>query len=101
MELPTIPDEANIAIAKGIENGDHIVDLMLLNFSQRNVNILEQQGNIQNIEELVHMHPEDLLGLTNFGQKALEQLFESLARYHELDEIRTIKPIEGSKKKNI
>ena len=101
MELALIPDVATQAIARGIEQGDYIVDLMLLDFSQRNVNILEQQGNIQTIEQLCHAKKEDLLELKNFGYKALEQLFEALARYHELDELRTIKPLEGSSKNKI
>ena len=101
MDLPRIPDEALEAIAVGIENGDHIVDLMLLKFSQRNVNILEEQGNIHTIKQLMNNRTYQLLELKNFGKKALVQLQNALARYHELESKRTIKPLEGSKKKSI
>jgi DNA-directed RNA polymerase alpha subunit len=101
MNLPIISEEAWNAISKGIENEDHIVDLELLGFSQRNINILEAQGDIHTVEDVLCTNPDQLLELKNFGKKALIQLFTALGRYDELDDLRTIKPIEGSKKKRV
>ncbi|MHA1948260.1 MAG: DNA-directed RNA polymerase subunit alpha C-terminal domain-containing protein [Candidatus Thorarchaeota archaeon] len=101
MNLPEVSKEAWKAISRGIDDEDHIVDLELLGFSQRNINILETQGDIHTIEDVLCTYPKQLLELKNFGKKALTQLFTALGRYHELDELRTIKPIEGSKKKRV
>jgi len=93
LKLPEISLVAEAAIMKGIKEGDNIVDMELLGLSQRNINLLEREGNITTLKQLMNILPERLLNFDNFGDKALVQVFKCLAHYHELDDLREIKDL--------
>jgi DNA-directed RNA polymerase subunit alpha len=45
----------------------------------RTTNCLEERG-IFTVRDLLRTSPEDLLGITNFGEKTLEEVYQSLAK---------------------
>jgi DNA-directed RNA polymerase subunit alpha len=48
-----------------------------IGLSVRTTNCLEEKG-IFTVEDLLHCTPEDLLSISNFGQKTLEEVYKSL-----------------------
>ncbi len=45
----------------------------------RTTNCLEERG-IFNVRDLLNASPEDLLSITNFGEKTLEEVYHALAK---------------------
>ncbi|MBL8892772.1 MAG: hypothetical protein JNL67_22540 [Planctomycetaceae bacterium] len=45
----------------------------------RTTNCLEERG-IFTVRDLLRTSPEDLLGITNFGEKTLEEVYQALAK---------------------
>ena len=45
----------------------------------RTTNCLEERG-IFTVRDLLRTSPEDLLGITNFGEKTLEEVYHALAK---------------------
>ena len=45
----------------------------------RTTNCLEERG-IFNVRDLLNAAPEDLLSITNFGEKTLEEVYQALAK---------------------
>ena len=45
----------------------------------RTTNCLEEKG-IFTVEDLLHSTPEDLLSISNFGEKTLEEVYKALER---------------------
>lgn len=87
--LPHISKEAKEAIAKGIQRGDSVADLELLGFSQRLANLLEvSRYRITTVEQLMKRKQHEFSDLFLFGPLAMVQLFESLARYGDLEELQ-------------
>lgn len=86
--LPIIPPVALQAIRKGVVDGNPISDLEFIGLSIRVIQQLNKNGIIA-MEDLMQWTPEMLLfEIDSFGEKSLIQLFEVLARYHELDQIK-------------
>jgi DNA-directed RNA polymerase subunit alpha len=48
-----------------------------IGLSVRTTNCLEEKG-IFTVEDLLHCTPEDLLSISNFGQKTLEEVYKAL-----------------------
>lgn len=48
-----------------------------MGLSVRTTNCLEEKG-IFTVEDLLHCTPEDLLSISNFGQKTLEEVYKAL-----------------------
>jgi len=48
-----------------------------MGLSVRTTNCLEEKG-IFTVEDLLHCTREDLLGISNFGEKTLEEVFKAL-----------------------
>ncbi|MDR1493304.1 MAG: hypothetical protein LBT05_11365 [Planctomycetaceae bacterium] len=48
-----------------------------IGLSVRTTNCLEEQG-IFTVENLLHCAPNDLLSISNFGEKTLEEVYQSL-----------------------
>jgi DNA-directed RNA polymerase subunit alpha len=48
-----------------------------IGLSVRTTNCLEEKG-IFTVEDLLHCTREDLLGISNFGEKTLEEVFKAL-----------------------
>jgi DNA-directed RNA polymerase subunit alpha len=48
-----------------------------IGLSVRTTNCLEDRG-IFTVNDLLHCTPEDLLGISNFGEKTLEEVFKAL-----------------------
>ena len=48
-----------------------------IGLSVRTTNCLEERG-IFTVEDLLRSKPEDLLGISNFGEKTLEEVYKSL-----------------------
>ncbi|MDR1383171.1 MAG: hypothetical protein LBJ67_04885 [Planctomycetaceae bacterium] len=48
-----------------------------IGLSVRTTNCLEEQG-IFTVENLLHCSPDDLLSISNFGEKTLEEVYQSL-----------------------
>lgn len=45
----------------------------------RTTNCLEEKG-IYTVEDLLHATPEDLLSISNFGEKTLEEVYKALEK---------------------
>jgi DNA-directed RNA polymerase subunit alpha len=45
----------------------------------RTTNCLEERG-IFTVRDLLRTSPEDLLGITNFGEKTLEEVYQALSK---------------------
>jgi len=81
-----IPPEARAAIARGIRRGDAVANLEYLGLSPRYMNLLENSRfNIITLQQLMAHNRDELLDIPGFGESALQQLFECLARYDELE----------------
>lgn len=50
-----------------------------IGLSVRTTNCLEERG-IFTVHDLLHCTPSDLLGISNFGEKTLEEVYSSLER---------------------
>ena len=50
-----------------------------IGLSVRTTNCLEEQG-IFTVENLLHCSREELLGISNFGEKTLEEVYQSLEK---------------------
>jgi DNA-directed RNA polymerase subunit alpha len=48
-----------------------------IGLSVRTTNCLEERG-IFTVNDLLHCSPEDLLAITNFGEKTLEEVYKAL-----------------------
>lgn len=48
-----------------------------IGLSVRTTNCLEERG-IFTVQDLVHCKPEDLLAISNFGEKTLEEVYKAL-----------------------
>ena len=48
-----------------------------IGLSVRTTNCLEERG-IFTVNDLLHCQPEDLLAISNFGEKTLEEVYKSL-----------------------
>jgi DNA-directed RNA polymerase subunit alpha len=48
-----------------------------IGLSVRTTNCLEERG-IFTVEDLLHCTPDDLLSIANFGEKTLEEVYQSL-----------------------
>lgn len=91
--LPKISKEAAEALVIGVKRGDHLVNLELLGLNQRTINLLEDKG-IFTLKKILNTTSDTLLGLSNFGDKALYCVFLALSRYHLLDEKeKEVKPM--------
>lgn len=82
--LPEISSCALLAIKKGVEEKHSISNLENLGISQRLINLLEQ-NEICDLEKLMSLKKEDLLSISNFGEKQLYILFNALSKYNELE----------------
>jgi hypothetical protein len=83
-----IPRLAREAILRGIRRGDAVAQLEYLGFSPRYMNLLENSRlNIISLAQLIGHSREDLLEIPGFGESALHQLMDCLARYHELEAV--------------
>lgn len=80
MKLPVIPEEARLAIAKGIEDEHAITMLEPLGASTRMLNLLEG-GGFLTMQELMSADREKILAIKNFGDKQFVYLFECLSKY--------------------
>jgi DNA-directed RNA polymerase subunit alpha len=49
-----------------------------IGLSVRTTNCLEERG-IFTVNDLLHCTPTDLLGISNFGEKTLEEVYDALA----------------------
>ena len=84
-----IPQEARIAISRGILRGDAVAEMEMLGLSLRTINILEDSRfQIMRLEELVSLKQDQLLEIPNFGEHGLRELLACLSRYHLLDRFK-------------
>lgn len=84
--------EAKDAIARAVQQESPISDLEALGLNSRSISQLNDAG-IITMGELMSKSPEQLLLLVrsgkkkySFGEGSLKQLFNALARYHELEQ---------------
>ncbi len=83
-----IPSRAREAILRGIRRGDAVAQLEYLGFSPRYMNLLENSRlNIITLAQLMGRGRDELLEIPGFGESALHQLMDCLARYHELETV--------------
>lgn len=83
-----ISTAARLAIAKGIERGDCVIEMEAIGLPQRTVNALEESKfKIVRLEELVKCQIFQLREIKNVGEKAVDQIIDCLARYDELENI--------------
>ena len=84
-KTPTISAAAHQAILQGVQRGDSIAGLELLGLTQRTISMLEESSfQIILLKDLVSLRPDDLLQISNVGEKTLQQIFDCLSRYDEL-----------------
>jgi DNA-directed RNA polymerase alpha subunit len=85
-DAPDIPQKARVAIAEAVVRGDALANLELLGLPVRTINMLEySRYQITKLEDLLNCRREDLLEIPNFGRGSLQQIFECLARYDQLE----------------
>ena len=83
-----IPEKTLLAIRKGIKRGDAVVEMELMGLPQRVINALEDSDfQIIYLEKLVNHTLEQLLTISNIGEKAIKQLIEILSNYDKLDKM--------------
>lgn len=85
MKLPEIGQKARIALAEAAERRDPISTLEELGISQRMINLFND-NKIHNIKDLMNRKQEELLSLSNFGERQLHRLFSALSNYHLLED---------------
>lgn len=54
-----------------------VMSMAEIGLSVRTTNCLEERG-IFNVEDLLNCQPEDLLSISNFGEKTLEEVYRAL-----------------------
>ena len=75
-----------MAISKAVIRGDALANLELLGLSVRTINMLEHSCyQITTLEDLLNCRREDLMEIPNFGRGSLQQVFDCLARYDQLE----------------
>lgn len=79
--LPSIVGEAELAIKIAVEEKHPISNLEQLGVGQRLINLLHS-NQIFDMEDLMFKTKQDLMKITNFGERQLYVLFESLSKYH-------------------
>jgi DNA-directed RNA polymerase alpha subunit len=85
MNLPSIPEEAMVAISSAVRDRHPISNLEELGIGQRMINLLQTNG-IHDMNDLMHKNKDELLKMQNFGQKQLQLLFDALSKYHSLSD---------------
>lgn len=89
MKVPTIPAPARRALAEGVRRGDAISLMEFLGLSTRVIDRLEKSPfQITTLGQLLALRKDELLSIDAFGETAMEQVFDCLARYHHLDDSR-------------
>jgi len=69
--LPQVDTQANdLAARLGMSTAE-------IGLSVRTTNCLEEKG-IFTVNDLLHSTPEDLLSISNFGEKTLEEVYKAL-----------------------
>lgn len=92
MNLSHLPIIAKDAIRKGILAKDAVVRMELIGLKLKTVNDLEKsEYNIVFLHELLERDDKELLGIVNISKISLKQIYDTLARYHELDKIENDK----------
>jgi len=86
LKLPEIPFLARRALAIAVEENHPVSNLEELGVTQRMLNLFESHG-LSKLSDILYKETKDLLELPNFGEKQLILLFESLAKYHLLEEM--------------
>lgn len=76
-----ISPEALNALNKAVDEGHSITNLEQLGLNQRLINLLESNG-IGEIKDLLYKTKEDLLKISNFGEKNLNKIYEAISQYH-------------------
>lgn len=76
-----ISDLALKALNTAVDEGHSITNLEQLGLNQRLINLLESNG-IDEIKDLLYKTKEELLKISNFGEKNLNKIFEALSKYH-------------------
>ena len=80
-KLPEISNEANEAIIIAVKNRHPVSNLEQLGVSQRLINLL-QMNNINDMHDLLFRSKDQLLAMSNFGDRQLQIIFEALSKYH-------------------
>ena len=79
--LATIPNEALNSLRESAADRHPVSNLEQLGVSQRLINLLQMNG-IHEMQDLLLKSKEELLALSNFGERQLQILFEALSKYH-------------------
>jgi DNA-directed RNA polymerase alpha subunit len=79
--LATIPNEALKSLRESAADRHPVSNLEQLGVSQRLINLLQMNG-INEMQDLLLKSKEELLALSNFGERQLQILFEALSKYH-------------------
>jgi DNA-directed RNA polymerase alpha subunit len=69
------------ALNVAVDEGHSVSNLEQLGLNQRLINLLES-NKITKIEHLLYKTKEELLAISNFGEKNLKIIFEALSKYH-------------------
>lgn len=79
--MKQISNEALKALNTAVDEGHSISCLEQLGLTQRLINLLEMNG-ITEIKDLLYKTKQDLLKISNFGEKNLNLIFDALSKYH-------------------
>jgi DNA-directed RNA polymerase alpha subunit len=85
MKLIEIGEEAQLAISRAVRRKDPISNLEQLGIGQRMINIFHS-NKIYDMDDLMHRKKEELLCITNFGERQLHKLFLALSNYHLIED---------------
>jgi len=85
IKLPEIGQKARAALAEAAYRKDPISNLEELGIGQRMINLFHDNG-IQHIGDLMNQRQDQLLAMTNFGERQLHKLFNALSNYHLLED---------------
>jgi RNA polymerase primary sigma factor len=81
-----IPPAAQRAIREGVRRGDCVADMELLGLSQRTIGMLEKSKfEIITLHDLVNCSRADLMQISSFGEKAVQEVLDCLSRYDQLE----------------
>jgi RNA polymerase primary sigma factor len=87
--IPRISEAAWRAIERGVHRGDCVADLEPLGLAPRTIDTLEgSQYEIITLGDLVSRSRDDLLQISNLGEKTVSRILDCLARYDQLDTLK-------------
>jgi RNA polymerase sigma factor (sigma-70 family) len=86
LAIPVISESARRAIQQGVQRGDCVADLEPLGLSPRAIGTLEDsQYEIITLRDLMSLSRDDLMHISNLGEKTVSRILDCLSRYDQLD----------------